>query len=127
FRDADLEAALLHHVEFAASQRGAVAALLCGRGIRHSLHASWHSLPGRGYSSADPQVVLSRLQERPAEFVRRGRGSRIGLWRRMDLDGLMSLYAADASTRWGSIVRNEAYWQWLLSLPTHDAVIVATV
>lgn len=122
----ELQSGLLSRAALAASERGAVVALLAGREFSPRPSDQWHPLPSQGYSAADPQEVLSRLGDFARYGSRADRGVRVGLFRRMDLDGLMAIYAADSIRKWGTIVRNEPYWQWLLARETHDASLVVT-
>jgi hypothetical protein len=121
-----LQSELLARAEQAAAHRGAVIALLAGREIAEQPCDQWHPLPSQGYSAADPQEVLSKLGEASGTSRGADRTARVGLWRRMDLDGLMSIYAVDSIRKWGTIARNESCWQWLLGRDTHDAILVVT-
>lgn len=120
------QAELLAHVERSAVQRGAVLMLLCGQGTVQSPPSDWHPLPVRGFSEADPQEVLAHVRPFPPSDNRQHRGERVVLWRRTDLDSLMEIHAENSLTKWGSIVRNEACWQWLLGRSTHDIILVTS-
>ncbi|MEQ8787565.1 MAG: GNAT family N-acetyltransferase [Pirellulaceae bacterium] len=86
------------------------------------------------YSSAPPRNILAMLStlaaEKQAEKTVSVREStaprlRVRLWRHIEQERIMQLYADAAAASYGALVRSEAYWHWLLCRRGYDHIYVA--
>jgi GNAT superfamily N-acetyltransferase len=85
----------------------------------------WTEAESQGYSQANVNDVLAHLTAQAAVRRRRLRHLRIRLWRHVELDAVRTVYRTSAANLWGSWLRPEPYWRWLVARRAHSEVIVA--
>ncbi|MGE0534569.1 MAG: GNAT family N-acetyltransferase [Pirellulales bacterium] len=83
----------------------------------------WAACGRHSYSRAGARAVMARLA--PLEWDLTTVPYRVRPWRQVELPALMRLYGSESVGAFGSFVRTEAYWRWLLGSRTFDQVLVA--
>ena len=113
---------------------GAVLGLLATDQPRFYLRRGWIVNGRHCYGTLGPREILSHLQVRETEL----RGLRedvlrppsrkrynIRLWRHVELAALTRLYDENTFRGYGSLVRTDAYWRWLVGRGGNKQVYVA--
>lgn len=81
------------------------------------------------YSIGSPRDILSQLQTvEPQRFTFPHENEsplNIRLWRHVEREALMRLYAQNTTAGYGPLHRSEAYWRWLISRRGYDRIYVA--
>jgi predicted acetyltransferase len=119
-----LEQRILAAAEQTMRDEGAVVSLLRTDRPEIFVPAGWHVVSAEGYSQANSRDILSYLTAQSSIRRRERRQFHVRLWRHFELDALMPVYRSSAD-HWGTVVRSEAYWHWLIGRTAHDKVIVA--
>ncbi len=113
---------------------GAVLGLLATNLPRFYQRRGWIVCGRHCYSTAGPREILSHLHGREAE--RSGvqeavwkatsrKPYNIRLWRHVELAALKRLYGENTHIAYGSLVRSDAYWRWLVGRGGNHRVYVA--
>ena len=126
--------ALLSAARQALVQRGAVLGMLRTDQPRFYARRGWVVCGRHSYAVAGPREILSCLHQREAEQVRATgfqlpppcrKRYNIRLWRQMEQAALTRLYNENTWQAYGTLVRTEAYWQWLIRRGGNERVYVA--
>ncbi|MGM0485705.1 MAG: GNAT family N-acetyltransferase, partial [Planctomycetota bacterium] len=105
-------------------QDGAVLALLATNQPHFYARRGWVVNGRHCYSASAPRKILSYLKQREAEVnglldplppPHAHKQYNIRLWRHVERAPVMRLYEERTQAGYGSLVRPEAYWRWLLS------------
>jgi hypothetical protein len=86
--------------------------------------AGWWRCPQQGYSRATARDILSHWI-RQTETQPNLRRYCTRTWRRVEIHALVDVFRSASTGRFGSLHRDEAYWQWLVSRRAFDLMIVA--
>jgi GNAT superfamily N-acetyltransferase len=95
---------------------------------QYFLQRGWCCWSRHSFSMAGAREILSRLLQQNSDDQDQKRPvSRynIRLWRHIELESLMQLYERRAAHSYGSLIRTEAHWQWLLGRHAFDRIYVA--
>jgi predicted N-acetyltransferase YhbS len=89
----------------------------------------WHVCLRHSYSTANARKILSHLGEqsethRPP-LTERESPLNIRIWRHVEQAALVDLYQNYAVGAYGPLVRNDAYWRWLISRHGFDQIYIA--
>ena len=74
--------------------------------------------------------LTERTDHRPdnnpeSDYAHTTGGLSIRLWRQVEQDALMCLYRKNTKDAFGALIRNDAYWRWLISRRGYDRIYVA--
>ena len=138
FRGLGFASALVAAAERRAREQGAVLALVRTRAASLFARQGWSVCGRHVFSTAGARQILAQLQvtsegpqtpiEPEAALLRTTPQSPISLrpLRRIELPAVMRLYEASLAHHSGSLVRSEAYWEWLISRGACDRIYVAS-
>ncbi len=122
FRSQGFAGQLLQAAGRAISADGAPLGMLRTR-IPHFFHRYGWAVCGRhSRSRGKARQIMARYWAEPA--LQRP-ALNIRLWRHVELPALMRIYAQNTAESYGPLVRNEAYWRWLINRKAFDYIIVA--
>jgi hypothetical protein len=92
------------------------------------LRRGWVTTPGDAQSTGNPQAILTALAHEPHLLGGAHRwhtaSPRVRLWRHVEQDALASLYTQQYRHTYGAVLRDEAYWRWLLVRRGYDRIYV---
>ncbi len=129
FRGQGIGRRLLAAAEEKMVEDGAQLGLLRTLAPRLTLRGGWVVCGRHCFSTATSRNILARLMtpapvsESPLAPVERP--LTIRLWRQVEQDALGELYNRSTAGTWGPLVRNHAYWRWLVSRHAYDRIYVA--
>lgn len=86
--------------------------------------AGWGLCGRHNYSRADARSLLVQLRQQSGS-QRRHRPWHIRPWRQWEAPALARIYRQNLLGAFGRIVRDDAYWNWLLMRPAFDEIYVA--
>mgnify|MGYP005840856123 CR=1 FL=1 len=93
------------------------------------LRRGWAVWSRHSYSVARAREILSHLRETEARghdpLRPRVPPLNIRLWRHVERAALVRLYDHNTARSYGPLVRNEAYWRWLIDRRAYDRIYVA--
>jgi predicted acetyltransferase len=137
------ERLLVAAAESAIREDGAVLSLVRTTAPDPLAANGWEPVRIAGYSQANVNDVLAYLisqcnrhldvKHAALEVATIGRASTkrpslaVRLWRQVELAEVRSVYDATVGESWGTLVRSDPYWQWLVGRMTHGELIVAVV
>ena len=94
----------------------------------------WIVCGRHSYSAAAPREILSFFKQRESESIAGAETMlpvqgperyNIRLWRHVELAALMRLYEENTGESFGSLVRSDAYWRWLVGRGGNQRIYVA--
>ncbi len=113
---------------------GAALGMLATDQPRFYVRRGWVVSGRHCYSAAAPREILSHLKQqetdshseqetvlKPHTLTRYN----IRLWRQVELAALMRLYEENTQHSFGSLVRSDAYWRWLVGRKGNERIYVA--
>jgi predicted acetyltransferase len=119
---------LIAAAETAAAAEGAVVAVVDALDPAPFERRGWSRCRAQGHTRANARAVLAHLEAQEQSRQRRRRSMiRVRTWRHFELDCIRALYESVATGLWGSLVRSEATWQWLIGRKAQDQVLLAAM
>ncbi len=139
FRGRGYATELLEAADRKMQQDGAIMGLLRTKIPKFYARRGWTVCGRHCFSTSAPRDILSylsaaemdqarHLDARLANLIQLD-GARpqmnIRLWRHVERGALMRLYRGNTQGSYGALVRNDAYWRWLISRRGYDRIYVA--
>lgn len=129
FRRQGLASQLLAAAEANMRQNGAQIGLLRTTIPSFFTGFGWVVCGRHCYSNASARDILAHLSSQDPPPSLPGQSVQpplnIRLWRQVEQDALCDLYAGNCQSAYGPLLRNEAYWRWLVSRHGYDRIYVA--
>lgn len=129
FRGQGCGSALLEMAEQRMVGNGAVLGLLRTKDPQFYQKRGWVRCGGPDCSTAGPRHILSHLSEiesvERSPLRSRAPDLHIRFWRHVEQAALGRLYEEGARGAYGSLVRSEAYWRWLIARQACDRIYIA--
>jgi predicted N-acetyltransferase YhbS len=137
YRGLGFASSLIAAAQRSARERGAQLGLTRTRAATLFARQGWAVCGRHSYATAGARQILAQLQatsegvaaprdDDAAAALLRAPKSPINVrpLRRIELPSVMRLYADSLADRWGSPLRSEAYWEWLVNRAAYDRAYV---
>jgi predicted acetyltransferase len=133
FRQHGIGAAMLKQVHHLMAEQGAAIGLLKTPAVRFYQNNGWFVGGRHSYSVATARNILSQLRTPDPALLDQANNPlqtpqqplNIRVWRRVEQEALMRLYSVNTQSTFGTFVRSDATWRWLLNRHSFEQVYVA--
>ncbi len=130
FQRRDVADSLLAEAELQAAQNGAMVATARTACPIPFLRRGWALCGRHSFSTAGPRRILSGLQVEPRPptsvfAVQQPKRFCIRSWRHFEQDALTRLYDEHTRRTYGTAVRSDENWRWLIERHAYDRIYVA--
>lgn len=116
---------LLETAEATALAEGAVLGIARPTDSELFAERDWIAWRAQGHTQANTRALLAHITAQLASRKARHSHVEIRTWLHFELEAIQPVYERAAAAMWGTLLRNDDAWRWLVGRKAHDQILMA--